>query len=52
AMEAWDSGRSFRELLAGDRVIEERLGGEKLAACFDPAYYRRRVDYIYRRLGI
>ncbi|MFO8193006.1 MAG: adenylosuccinate lyase [Bacillota bacterium] len=52
AMEAWNSGRSFRDLLAEDEVIRERLGQEKLAACFDPAYYRRHVDYIYKRLGI
>ncbi|OPL12342.1 MAG: adenylosuccinate lyase [Firmicutes bacterium ML8_F2] len=52
AMEAWNCGRSFRDLLADDEVIRERLGEEKLAACFDPAYYLRRVDHIYRRLGI
>ena len=52
AMEAWESGRSFRDLLAGEPEVLERLGGEKLDQCFDPAYYLQRVEYIYNRLGL
>ncbi|MGM0652162.1 MAG: adenylosuccinate lyase [Bacillota bacterium] len=52
AMEAWESGRPLKEILSGERVVFERLGKKKLADCFDPAYYLKRVDYIYRRLGI
>ncbi len=52
AMEAWESGRSFREELAGKETVRARLGAEKLAACFDPGYYLRRVDHVYRRLGL
>jgi adenylosuccinate lyase len=52
AMEAWESGRSFRDLLAGETEVLERLGREKLDQCFDPAYYLQRVEYIYNRLGL
>lgn len=52
AMLSWDSGRPFKDLLAADKVILEKLGREKLEACFDPSFYLQRVDYIYRRLGL
>jgi adenylosuccinate lyase len=52
AMEAWESGRPFRDRLGEEKEIIERLGIEGLDSCFDPAYYLKRVDYIYRRLGI
>ncbi len=52
AMLSWDSGRPFKDLLAADKVILEKLGREKLEACFDPSFYLQRVDYIYRRLNL
>ena len=52
SMEAWESGRTLKDMLADEKVVHERLGEEKLADCFDPAYYLQRVDYIYRRLKI
>ncbi len=52
AMEAWDSGRPFKEILSGEDAVVERLGPELLENCFDPAFYMLRVDYIYRRLGL
>ncbi|MFO7951737.1 MAG: adenylosuccinate lyase [Bacillota bacterium] len=52
ALQSWEEGISFKELLAGEAKIMERLGQKKLADCFDPSYYLRRIDYIYRRLGL
>ncbi len=52
AMESWESGRTLKDMLADEEVVQERLGENKLKSCFDPAYYLQRVDYIYRRLGI
>ncbi len=52
AAEAWEQGRPFKEVLAGDPEVSGRLGEAGLAACFDPAKYLQHVDYIYRRLGI
>ncbi len=43
---------SFRERLAADPVVREKLGPEKLAACFDPDWYLRNVDVIFERLGL
>ena len=51
AMEAWKEGRSFKELLAGESMVKDKLGKQKLNDCFDPSYYLKRVDYIYGRLG-
>lgn len=52
AMEAWESGRPFRDRLGEEKKIVERLGREGVDSCFDPAYYLQRVDFIYKRLGI
>jgi adenylosuccinate lyase len=52
AMESWERGISFKDLLAAEEMVAQRLSKEKLDDCFDPAYYLRRVDYIYKRLGI
>ncbi len=52
AMEAWEGGRTLKEILSGEEIVLNKLGEEKLEDCFDPAYYLQRVDYIYRRLKI
>lgn len=52
AMQAWESGQRFSDLLKADQLITEKLGHQKLEECFNPAYYLQRVDYIYNRLGL
>ena len=52
AMEAWESNRSFKELLSAEETVRARLSKAKLDDCFDPAHYLKRVDYIFHRLGI
>jgi len=52
AMRAWDERRSFHDLLAADPEVVARLSPEELKACFDPAWYLRNVDAVYRRLGL
>jgi len=52
ALQAWESGLRFRDLLKSDQLITEKLGHKKLEACFNPDYYLQRVDYIYKRLGL
>ncbi len=52
AMRAWEENLSFKDLLASDSLVKESLGMDKLNDCFNPAYYLKRVDYIYKRLGI
>lgn len=52
AMRGWSEGVPFRQLVAADPVIRERLTGEQLAACFDYRHHLRHVDSIFERLGL
>jgi adenylosuccinate lyase len=52
AMRAWKERRPFFELLAADPEVMERLGPDELKRCFDPAFYLRNVDTIFRRVGL
>jgi adenylosuccinate lyase len=52
SMEAWREQKNFEELLAQDPEVMARLTPDDLKACFDPAWYLRNVDTVYRRLGL
>jgi adenylosuccinate lyase len=52
AMRAWKERRSFLELLGEDSSVTEHLSSDALKACFDPAWYLRHVDAIFRRAGL
>jgi len=52
AMRAWKERRSFHELLGEDPAVTDRLSSDALKACFDPAWYLRHVDAIFRRAGL
>ena len=52
AMRAWKERRSFFDLLAEDPAVTERLAPEELKGCFDPAWYLRNVDAVFRRVGL
>jgi len=52
AMRAWKERRPFLELLAQDPAVTDHLSPEELKACFDPAWYLRNVDAIFRRAGL
>jgi adenylosuccinate lyase len=52
AMQAWRERRSFLELLTADPEVTRHLDPEALKSCFDPAWYVRNVDAIYRRAGL
>ena len=49
AATAWDDDASFRELVASDPRVRERLG-ERLAGLFDPAAALRNLDVVFDRL--
>ena len=51
-MRAWPDRRSFQALLAADPAVTAHLAVDALAECFDPAWYLRNVDAIYRRLNL
>jgi len=52
AMRAWRERRSFFELLTADAEVTEHLPADDLKTCFDPAWYLRHVDTIFRRVGL
>ena len=51
-MRAWRERRAFLELLAADSDVTDRLSADDLKSCFDPAWYLRHVDTIFRRVGL
>jgi adenylosuccinate lyase len=52
AMRAWKERRSFFELLAADPKVTDHLAADELKTCFDPAFYLKNVDAIFKRLGL
>ncbi len=52
AMRAWKERRPLLELLAADPAVTERLGPADLKACFDPGWYVRNVEAVFRRAGL
>jgi len=52
AMRAWRERTPFRALLAADPEVTTRLRATDLDACFDPTWYLRNVDAIYKRAGL
>jgi adenylosuccinate lyase len=52
AMRAWKERRAFLDLLAEDPAVTEKLSPGELKACFDPAWYVRNVEAIFRRAGL
>jgi adenylosuccinate lyase len=51
-MQAWRTRRPFLELLMADPDVTGHLGPDALKACFDPAWYLRNVDAVFRRAGL
>ena len=52
AMRAWKERRSFHELLGEEAAVTEHLGPAELKACFDPTWYLRNVNAVFRRAGL
>jgi adenylosuccinate lyase len=52
AMRAWRERTGFKELIEADPEVTARLQPADVAACFDPSWYLRNVDTIYRRAGL
>lgn len=52
AMEAWSSGKKFKDLLEADAEIKARLTSEELEGLFDYSYHLKYIDDIYARFGL
>ena len=52
AMQAWDEGRSFHEIVREADAITEHLSTDAIDAVFDPRYHVRNADLIFERIGL
>jgi len=52
AMKAFESGANFRDLVAAEPAITERLSKQELEECFDYEKHLKRVEVAYERLGV
>ena len=52
AMRAWEERRSFLELPRGRPRGRPASASDALKACFDPGWYLRNVDAMFRRVGL
>ena len=52
AMQAWEEGTSFIDLVKENEEIQSLLSQEELDDCFDPTYHLKNVDMIFERLGL
>ena len=50
AMSAWTGRAGFHDLVSKDPFITKRLTHAQIQTCFDPRYYLRHMDMIYRRV--
>jgi adenylosuccinate lyase len=50
AMSAWKGRAGFHDLVSKDPFITKRLTHAQIQSCFDPQYYLRHVDAIFRRV--
>jgi adenylosuccinate lyase len=50
AMAAWKGGGTFSDLVGKDPFIARYLTSAEISSCFDPRYYLRHVDQIFRRV--
>ncbi|MCQ6268574.1 adenylosuccinate lyase [Fictibacillus sp. WQ 8-8] len=52
AMQAWEEGVQFKQLVQGEPRITEKLTPEDIEDCFDYSYHLQHVDTIFERLGL
>lgn len=52
AMEAWERGVQFRELVEADEKITSLLSTKEIDACFDYNHHLKHVDTIFERVGL
>lgn len=50
AMASWRGGGALQDLAEKDPFISQHLNGREIATCFNPQYYLRHLDQIYRRV--
>jgi adenylosuccinate lyase len=52
AMQCWQTGEDFRQLLLGDPEMTNIMSEEEINKIFDYSYHLKYVDEIYKRFGL
>lgn len=52
AMEAWESGIHFKDLLEQDEQVNSLLSATDIEDCFDYTYHLKNVDFVFERIGL
>ncbi|HTX99931.1 MAG TPA: adenylosuccinate lyase [Bacteroidota bacterium] len=52
AMQVWEDGREFKELLVNNKEVAALLTPDEIAGLFDLGKSTRNVDYIFSRVGL
>ena len=52
AMQSWDTGQDFRQLIQADSQAQEWLAAPELESLFDYRYYTRYIDDTFQRIGL
>jgi len=52
ALDAWQNGRDFQDVLLRDPAIRRYLSAKTLQRCVDPARHLRHVNRIFKRVGL
>lgn len=52
AMQAWETGTHFKQLVEADGQISDTLTKEEIEDCFDYTYHLKNVDVIFERIGL
>ena len=52
AHHAWDSGKSFKQVLLEDKELRKYLMAQEIQRAFDLKYHFRYIDRIFKRVGI
>lgn len=52
AMKAWENKQPFRNFVEEDKTIRENLSDDEIDQAFDLAHHTRRVEEIFKRVGL
>ncbi|MBP1904584.1 adenylosuccinate lyase [Paenibacillus turicensis] len=52
AMQAWETGRQFRDIVEETEDITSVLSKEEIEDAFNPAWHLKHVDTIFKKLGL
>ena len=49
---SWDNQVDFKPLLEADEKVPSRLTQDEIDELFNPSYYAKRVDEVFKRIGL